>query len=99
MSSPNSVPVVAPAEPKKRRTLRYVLLGAVVLAVLVGIGLWWFLRDDAPPEAGLVNRSSTTAPDGASTSVGDATTVPATPDGVWKVQAGDGVFAGYRVQE
>jgi polyisoprenoid-binding protein YceI len=70
-----------------------------VLVLLTGVGLWWFLRDDAPPEAGLVDPTSTTTAVGASTTLGDSTSVPATPDGVWKVQPADTVFAGYRVQE
>jgi polyisoprenoid-binding protein YceI len=66
------------------------IAAVVVLAGLVFAGWWFFLRDDAPPEASLVVRDTPTTVAGA----------PAqTPDGSWAVQQGDNVFAGYRVTE
>lgn len=60
----------------------------VVLGVAAFAGWWFFLRDDAPPEASLVTRDSTTPVDPS-----------ATADGAWTVQQGEEVFAGYRVTE
>jgi len=90
MTSPTGATAGSSAR-RRRWSLRYVLMGVLVLVVLGAAGVWWFLRDDAPPGATLIDRSSTT--------VAGSTTAPLSADGVWKVQPGDGVFAGYRVQE
>jgi polyisoprenoid-binding protein YceI len=68
-----------------------IAIPVVVVLVALGFAGWWFfLRDDAPPEATLVARD---APE--TTVAGSATS----PDGTWTVQQGDDVFAGYRVTE
>ena len=70
------------------------LIGAaVVLVVLAGAGLWWFvLRDDAPEELSVDSRSE----DGTSTPTG---TTPDSFDGTWAVVAGGDSQAGFRIQE
>jgi polyisoprenoid-binding protein YceI len=64
-----------------------IALPVVALLVAAGVAGWWFfLRDDAPPEARLVTRDA-------------PATVPASPAGTWAIQPGEKVFAGYRVTE
>jgi polyisoprenoid-binding protein YceI len=70
---------------------RAILVVAVVLVVALGAGLWWFvLRDTSDPEADL--DAIDTGDAGSGSATGSA-------DGTWKVEAGDSVFVGYRVQE
>jgi polyisoprenoid-binding protein YceI len=61
----------------------------VVLVLVLGAGaVWWFLlRDTAPPPAALVDCEAE----------GSEEVVPI--DGQWVVAPGDGVFAGYRIEE
>ena len=56
--------------------MKRIVIGVVVVGVFaVGFGVWWFLiRDDAPPEAALVDRD--VAEDG-----GDMQVVGLAPDG------------------
>jgi polyisoprenoid-binding protein YceI len=70
------------------------LIGAaVVLVVLAGAGLWWFvLRDDAPEELSVDSRSD----EGTSTPTG---TTPDSFDGTWVVVEGGDSQAGFRIQE
>ena len=84
--------------------MRSVIKRLVLIVVLVGgagfAALWWFvLRDDAPPRAGLRDRSTetTAAPDG--TTGGPETSGAASFEGTWTVQPDDEVFVGYRVTE
>jgi len=47
-----------PAEPPRRSTgrrrlVKWIAGGVVVLAVLAGLGIWWFFKDDAPPQVTL----------------------------------------------
>ena len=42
-----------PPSPRRRRLVRWVAGGVVVLAALAGLGIWWFFKDDAPPPAEL----------------------------------------------
>ena len=67
-------------------------IAAVVVVVLAGAGLWWFvLRDDAPEELSLEGRSTdTTAADAPA---------PDTYDGTWTVQTGGDTTAGLRIDE
>lgn len=87
------------------RTVK-VLVGAGAVVALAAVALWWFwLRGDEPEEARLRDRTSetvgtseTTAEPGGSggeTGGSDASS----PDGTWKVVAGDEVWVGYRVDE
>lgn len=69
--------------------MKRIVIGVVVVGVLAGgFGVWWFLiRDDAPPEAALVDRD---VADGG----GDDTA-----DGRWVVVADEEAFAGFRIVE
>ena len=51
-----------PANPRRRR----LLIGGGILAVIVaavGVGLWWFFRDDAPAEVDLATAVEQVAPE------------------------------------
>jgi len=37
----------------RRRLVRWIAGGVIVLAVLAGLGIWWFFKDDAPAEVDL----------------------------------------------
>jgi polyisoprenoid-binding protein YceI len=68
-----------------------VAVGAVVLFLALGLAAWWFLlRDTAAPEANVDAVSA-----GRSAAAADRST----PDGNWKVEAGESVFVGYRIRE
>jgi polyisoprenoid-binding protein YceI len=71
-----------------RRLIKFVL-GAAVLVVLVAGGLlaWYLISDDAPPKPEL----SATGPSSAGG--------PATPDGPWQVVPRDDAYVGYRIKE
>jgi polyisoprenoid-binding protein YceI len=74
------------------KTVKMVLGIVVVVVVVGGAGLYWFvLRDTSEKTASLdaIGTPSTTASGPAKTSA----------DGAWKVKQDTGVFAGYRVQE
>jgi polyisoprenoid-binding protein YceI len=85
------------------RTPIKILLGVVaVVAILAGVGIWLFFRDDAPPPVSL-----DTAADSVTTTTGDEPAVDGI-EGTWTVDAesGDfdfesatGTFAGFRIQE
>jgi polyisoprenoid-binding protein YceI len=72
---------------------RKVLVAAVAAVVVLGglafAGWWFWLRTDTPPPATLRDEQ------------GEGGTIPegVTPDGDWAVEAGDGVFVGYRIKE
>jgi polyisoprenoid-binding protein YceI len=63
--------------------------GAIVIVIaLIAFGFWWFfVRDDSPSEARLVDRPT----------VGDGSEGPL--DGEWQVLQGDDTFAGFRITE
>jgi polyisoprenoid-binding protein YceI len=42
-----------PPTPRRRRLVRWIAGALVVLAALVGIGIWYFFKDDAPAEVDL----------------------------------------------
>jgi polyisoprenoid-binding protein YceI len=81
-------------------------VGAVVVAAVLGAGLWWFLRDDAPDEVSLESAtasvSTTEAPDGG-TAGPDAGVegewVVDTTSGGFDFESATGTFAGFRVAE
>ena len=86
------------ARRRQRRTvepMRRIPLAALVAVVATaGFAVWWFLvRDDAPSEAALPERtaSDTTEPEQAPAA--------ATPDGEWVVVPADETFAGFRITE
>lgn len=74
----------------KRRLVTVVAVLVALLAVLAGAFWWFVLRDDAPPEATLPDRTVPTSTD---------TTGAARADGEWIVQPGEEVFVGYRIEE
>jgi polyisoprenoid-binding protein YceI len=75
------------------KNVKIILATVVVVLVAGGAGFWYFvLRDDAPAKASL----DAIDQGGSSTTTGGK---PATLDGTWKVQQGEDVFVGYRVQE
>ena len=88
---------------------KVLVAGAVVVAVLVGGGIWWFLRDDAPEEVNLADAvDQVTTTTGAGDQPGDETAAADGIEGTWTVdtESGDfdfesatGTFAGFRVQE
>ena len=49
------LPVDTPRRPtdRRRRMVRWIAGGLVVLAALVGLCIWWFFKDDAPAEVSL----------------------------------------------
>ncbi len=89
-------------------TARKLLATAVLLVVLVvGAGVWWFLRDDAPAEADLataaqaVQDESTTGGDGSSATVDgiEGTWTVDTDTGDFSYEEATGTFAGFRITE
>jgi polyisoprenoid-binding protein YceI len=75
------------------RTAKIVIGAVAAVVVLVGAGgAWYVFRDSAESEASL---QGVTGPSGPSGNGSGRTS----PDGNWKVAPGDGVFAGYRVNE
>lgn len=71
------------------------LVGAVVVvALLGGVAVWWFvLRDDAPEELSV---DSGSGDDASTTAAGEA---PASFDGTWSVEEGTDTVAGFRITE
>ena len=49
------IPLEPPRRPttRRRRLVRWIAAGVIVLAVLAGLGIWWFFRDDPPPAVDL----------------------------------------------
>lgn len=86
--------------------LRKIVVGVVLVVALLGAGVWWFLRDDAPAEADLATAVESVQEDTAST--GSAATTGTGIAGRWTVdtETGDfsyesatGTFAGFRIDE
>jgi polyisoprenoid-binding protein YceI len=68
---------------------RIVVVVALIAVLAGGFGVWWFLiRDDAPPEAALVDRD--VAEDPSSTD---------SADGTWSVSEDEESFGGFRIVE
>lgn len=88
---------------------RKIVVALVLVVALLGAGVWWFLRDDAPAEADLATavESVEDAPsDGGASSTSAASGTDIT--GTWTVdsETGDfsyesatGTFAGFRIDE
>jgi polyisoprenoid-binding protein YceI len=90
---------------RSRRTLGLVAGAAVVILVVAGFGVWWFLiRDDAPEAANIEAAGETL--DQQSGSPGSSSQAGGDVDGSWTVDTSVGTFedftgtwAGYRVEE
>ena len=69
---------------------------AVVALLLVGGGIFWFLRDDAPDEVNLDTAAqgvtTTTADESTTTTAGGGTATPDGIDGTWSVDTSTGAF-------
>ncbi len=85
---------------------------AVVALLLVGGGIFWFLRDDAPDEVNLDTAAqgvtTTTADESTTTTAGGGTATPDGIDGTWSVdtstgafdyESATGTFVGFRISE
>jgi polyisoprenoid-binding protein YceI len=87
-----------------RKLWRFVALAAVLVVAAGGFAFYWFwVRDDAPPEAKLRVRAGTetsVATTAAGATSGTGTAHDSSADGTWKVAPDpEEVFVGYRVQE
>lgn len=92
---------------------RIALAGLLAAVVVIGGGLYWYLRDDAPAAVNLETAANAVADtsessDGEATSEDSASAAPVELPGVWNVDADSGefdfesatgTFAGFRVQE
>jgi len=73
-----------------QKSVKIALAAVAAVIILGGAGFYWFfLRDDAPARASLQTSAQSA----------DASSDRTSPDGTWKVQTGEDVFVGYRVQE
>lgn len=93
---------------KKKRN---VLLGVLAAIVVVGgIGIWWFLKDDAPPEATLEDAVAEVEDATTTTGADGSTATPATDgiEGTWTIdtesgefdyESATGSFVGFRIEE
>jgi polyisoprenoid-binding protein YceI len=79
---------------------------AAVLAVAAFGGWWFFIRDDAPPEASIDDAAATLDDAGSGDAPAAEDGAPATFEGTWVVDSSigsfddfSGTFAGYRIQE
>jgi polyisoprenoid-binding protein YceI len=92
------IPVEPPRPPsRRRRSIAWIAASVVVVAALAGLGIWWFFKDDAPPEVTLdaatealdegtapsaaTDPVATVGPDVSDAAAEPATTEPATTDG------------------
>jgi polyisoprenoid-binding protein YceI len=91
------------------KPVKFILAAVLVVALVGGAGIWWFLRDDAPSEVSLETATESVA-DQTTTTAGDGTEVGTEVDieGTWTVdtETGEftyedatGTFAGFRIEE
>jgi polyisoprenoid-binding protein YceI len=82
-----------------QRSVKFALAAVVVVVLVGGAGFWYFvLRDDAPERASLDALATDAAPQGEPEVDSDVAAL-STPEGQWVIETGEGVFAGYRIQE
>ena len=92
------------------RRVKVLIVAAVVAVALVGGGLWWYLKDDAPDEVSLEDAVSQVedASDAPDTTTTDSAEAASGVEGTWRIdtESGDfdfesatGTFAGFRVDE
>ena len=82
---------------------KVLIVVAVVVVALVGAGLWWFLKDDAPDEVSLedaVGQVDEGGDEASGTADGiEGTWTIDTESGDFDLESATGTFAGYRVEE
>lgn len=94
-------------EKKQKRNVALAIVALVVVAG--GLGIWWFLRDDAPEQANLEDavaevesNTTTTAADGSTGTTTDgiegAWTID-TETGEFDYESATGSFVGFRIEE
>jgi polyisoprenoid-binding protein YceI len=91
----------------RRRSRRPLLVAGGVglaLVVLVAAGLWWFLKDDAPPAVSLETAAEGVDPGADNAAAGttdglDGTWTVDTTSGEFDFESATGTFAGFRVDE
>jgi polyisoprenoid-binding protein YceI len=77
-----------------RRWMKIALAAAVVVLVVGGFGVWYFVfRDTAAPVASLA------AVEGSGSDAASGGSPITNPDGTWTLVTGDNIFVGYRIQE
>lgn len=96
-------PTTADAPPRRgrarRRLLRWGLGALAVLVAVAAAGIWWFLRDDSPPEVELGSAVASLST-GDDSSVGLAGTWNVdTSIGEFSFEDSTGTFVGFRVRE
>lgn len=95
----------------KSKSITAVVVAVVAVLAVVGGGIFWFLRDDAPDEVNLDTAAqgvtSTTA-DGSTTTAGGGSSTSDGIDGTWQVdtttgefdwESATGTFVGFRISE
>ncbi len=84
---------------------RKIVVSLVIVVALLGAGVWWFLRDDAPAEADLATavESVEDADTGSTTAAADGdiagTWTVDTETGDFTYESATGTFAGFRIEE
>lgn len=86
---------------------KVLVVAVVALVGLGGLGVWWFLRDDAPPEVTLEAAVERVGPTSTTAAAGPDEPIAQGVEGTWVVDpgqssdpaAGVGSFVGYRVNE
>lgn len=82
------------------RSMKKVAAVAAVVVVLAGVGLWWFLRDDAPAPVDLQDAVDSVEPAEAGTGDGiEGEWVVDAETGEFDYESATGTFAGFRVEE
>jgi polyisoprenoid-binding protein YceI len=92
-----------PAKPKRHiaRWKKWVLGGGVALVALTAVGIWWFLRDDAPAAVNLDKAVGAVSTPGSAPSAGGVAGNWAvdTSVGEFDFENSTGTFVGFRVHE
>ena len=87
-----------------KRRIKFLVATLAVVVLLGAGGVWWFLRDDAPPEVSLDAATESvagadTADDGAATTGVEGTWTVDTATGDFDYESATGTFAGFRIEE
>ncbi len=97
--TPPTSPATPTSPPRKSRKWWYVGTAALLVLVLLGVGIWYFVfRDDAPEAVDIAKAGETAQESGSRSS--------SSLDGTWTIDPSvgsfsdfSGTFVGYRVQE